>query len=63
MTKPAANLNQITLGQSEGEWQNLYSVTRQLINQEKNAREHLLNEGREKLGDRAGRTTVLKNAG
>ncbi len=56
--------NQITLGQSEEEiWQNLYSVTRQLINQEKNAREHLLNEGREKLGDRAGRAYgILKNA-
>jgi protein arginine kinase len=48
--------NQITLGQSEEEiWQNLYSVTRQLINQEKKAREQLLNEGREKLADRAGR--------
>jgi len=48
--------NQITLGQSEEEiWQNLYSVTQQLINQEKKAREQLLNEGREKLEDRAGR--------
>ena len=48
--------NQITLGQSEEEiWQNLYGVTRQLINQEKKAREQLLNEGREKLEDRAGR--------
>lgn len=48
--------NQITLGQSEEEiWQNLYGVTRQLINQEKKAREQLLNEGREKLADRAGR--------
>jgi len=48
--------NQITLGQSEEEiWQNLYGVTRQLINQEKKAREHLLNEGRERLGDRSGR--------
>ncbi len=56
--------NQITLGQSEEEiWQNLYSVTKQLINQEKNAREHLLNEGREKLGDRAGRAYgILRNA-
>ncbi len=56
--------NQITLGQTEEEiWQNLYSVTRQLINQEKSAREHLLNEGREKLGDRAGRAYgILKNA-
>lgn len=48
--------NQITLGQSEEEiWQNLYSVARQLINQEKKAREQLLNEGRERLADRAGR--------
>ena len=48
--------NQITLGQSDEEiWQNLYDVTRQLINQEKKAREHLLNEGRERLADRAGR--------
>lgn len=56
--------NQITLGQSEEEiLQNLYSVTSQLINQEKSAREHLLNEGREKLGDRAGRAYgILKNA-
>ena len=56
--------NQITLGQSEEEiWQNLYSVTSQLINQEKNAREHLLNEGREKIADRAGRAYgILKYA-
>jgi protein arginine kinase len=56
--------NQITLGQSEEEiLQNLYGVTSQLINQEKSAREHLLNEGREKLGDRAGRAYgILKNA-
>lgn len=56
--------NQITLGQSEEEiLHNLYSVTRQLINQEKNAREHLLNEGREKLADRAGRAFgILKYA-
>lgn len=56
--------NQITLGQSEEEiWQNLYSVTSQLINQEKNAREHLLNEGREKIADRAGRAFgILKYA-
>ena len=48
--------NQITLGQSEEEiWQNLSGVTRQLINHEKKAREQLLNEGREKLADRAGR--------
>lgn len=56
--------NQITLGQSEEEiWHNLYGVTKQLINQEKNAREHLLNEGREKLADRAGRAFgILKYA-
>ena len=56
--------NQVTLGQSEEEiWQNLYGVTRQLINQEKKAREHLLNEGRERLADRAGRAFgVLKYA-
>jgi protein arginine kinase len=56
--------NQVTLGQSEEEiWQNLYGVTKQLINQEKKAREHLLNEGREKLADRAGRAFgVLKYA-
>lgn len=48
--------NQITLGQSEEEiWQNLYGVAGQLINQEKKAREQLLNEGRERLADRAGR--------
>ncbi|MGI5875778.1 MAG: protein arginine kinase [Dethiobacteria bacterium] len=48
--------NQITLGQTEEEiWQNLYGVTRQLISQEKKAREHLLNKGRERLADRAGR--------
>ncbi len=56
--------NQITLGQSEEEiWQNLYGVTRQLINQEKKAREHLLNEGRERLADRAGRALgIMKYA-
>lgn len=56
--------NQITLGQSEEEIrQNLYGVTRQLIHQERMAREQLLNEGREKLADRAGRALgVLKHA-
>jgi protein arginine kinase len=48
--------NQVTLGQTEVEiWRNLYGVTKQLISQEKKAREHLLNKGREKLADRAGR--------
>ncbi len=56
--------NQVTLGQSEDEiWQNLYSVAQQLINQERKARELLLNEGREKLADRAGRAFgILKYA-
>jgi protein arginine kinase len=56
--------NQITLGHSEEEiWQNLYSVIRQLINQEKKARQQLLNQQREKLADRAGRAYgILKHA-
>ncbi|HAP32629.1 MAG TPA: protein arginine kinase [Firmicutes bacterium] len=56
--------NQITLGHSEEEiWQNLYNVIRQLINQEKKARQQLLNQQREKLADRAGRAYgILKHA-
>ena len=56
--------NQITLGQSEEEiWQNLYSVIRHLINQERKARQHLLNKQRDKLADRAGRAYgILKHA-
>ncbi len=56
--------NQITLGQSEEEiWHNLYSVTRQLINQERKGRQQLLNEQRDKLADRAGRAYgILKYA-
>ncbi|MEW5919944.1 MAG: protein arginine kinase [Bacillota bacterium] len=56
--------NQITLGQSEEEiWHNLYSVTRQLINQERKGRQQLLNEQRDKLADRAGRAYgILKHA-
>lgn len=59
-TEVAGNLvqisNQITLGQSEGEiLQNLYGVTRQIIEQEQKARQKLLNEKRDQLGDRAGR--------
>ncbi len=56
--------NQITLGQSEEEiWQNLYSVIRHLINQERKARQHLLNKERDKLADRAGRAYgILKHA-
>ncbi len=48
--------NQITLGQSETEiLQNLYGVTRQIIEQEQKARQKLLNEKRDQLSDRAGR--------
>ncbi len=56
--------NQITLGQSEEEiWQNLYSVIRHLINQERKSRQHLLNKERDKLADRAGRAYgILKHA-
>lgn len=56
--------NQITLGQSETEIvRNLYSVTRQIIEQEQNARQHLLNEGREHLADRVNRSLgILKHA-
>ncbi len=67
-TEAAGNLfqvsNQVTLGQSEDEiLQNLYSITGQLVKQEKNARELLLNEGREKVADRAGRAFgILMNA-
>ncbi len=56
--------NQITLGQSEGEiLQNLYGVTCQIIEQEKRARQILLNEGRDQLADRAGRAYgILANS-
>lgn len=56
--------NQVTLGQTEEEiWQNLYGVTNQIINQERAAREQLLNAGREKLADRVGRAYgILKYA-
>ncbi|MBS4021225.1 MAG: protein arginine kinase [Dethiobacter sp.] len=48
--------NQITLGQSEVEIvRNLYSVTKQVIEQEFQARQLLLNEGRERLADRVNR--------
>jgi len=52
--------NQITLGQSETEiLQNLYGVTRQIIEQEQKARQKLLNEKRDQLSDRAGRALGL----
>ncbi len=56
--------NQITLGQSETEiLQNLYGVTRQIIEQEQKARQSLLNESRDYLADRAGRALgLLTNA-
>ncbi len=56
--------NQITLGQNEKEIiRNLYVVARQLIDQEEEARQTLLNEGREGLADRAGRALgILSNA-
>lgn len=56
--------NQITLGQSETEiLQNLYGVTRQIIEQEQRARQKLLNENRDQLADRTGRAWgILTNA-
>lgn len=56
--------NQITLGQNEKEiLHNLEGVTRHIIEQEQQARQALLNEGQEKLADRAGRAFgILKHA-
>ncbi|RQD78102.1 MAG: protein arginine kinase [Candidatus Syntrophonatronum acetioxidans] len=56
--------NQITLGQKEKEIiRNIHVVARQLIEQEEAARQALLNEGRERLADRAGRALgILSNA-
>lgn len=52
--------NQITLGQSESEiTRNLYGVTKQVIEQELQARQLLLNEGREHLADRVNRSLGL----
>ncbi len=54
--------NQITLGRPESEiLRNLEGVTRQVIAQEQTARQALLNAGREKLADRAGRAQGLLN--
>lgn len=48
--------NQITLGQSEEEIvKNLYGVTRQIAEQEAQARQILLNEGRDRISDRVNR--------
>jgi len=56
--------NQITLGQSEDEIvRNLYGVTRQIIEQELQARQLMLNEGRDFLADRVSRALgLLKHA-
>lgn len=49
--------NQITLGQSEDEIvKNLYGVTRQIVEQEAQARQILLNEGRDRISDRVNRS-------
>ena len=56
--------NQITLGQSEDEIvRNLYGVTRQIVEQELQARQILLNEGRDRISDRVNRAFgVLSHA-
>ena len=56
--------NQITLGQSEQEIiRNLFSVTRQVIEQENAACQSLLNHNREKIADRGSRALgILKHA-
>lgn len=49
--------NQITLGQSEAEIvRNLSGVTRQIVEQEAQARQILLNEGRDRISDRVNRS-------
>lgn len=56
--------NQITLGLDEMEVvRNLYGVTKQIIEQELQARQLLLNEGRDRLSDRVNRAFgILKHA-
>jgi protein arginine kinase len=56
--------NQITLGQSEEDIvSHLKGVTRQIIDQERAAREHLLNENREQIEDRVARSYgIMANA-
>jgi len=67
-TEAAGNLfqisNQVTLGHSETEIiQNLVSVTRQLLERERAARQALYKERREQLEDRIGRSYgILKHA-
>ncbi|NLZ94096.1 MAG: protein arginine kinase [Firmicutes bacterium] len=56
--------NQITLGQSQEEIvKNLFGVTRQIVEQEAQARQVLLNEGRDRISDRVNRAYgVLSHA-
>ncbi|MDW7651133.1 MAG: protein arginine kinase [Bacillota bacterium] len=56
--------NQITLGQTEDEIvKNLFGVTRQIVEQELQARQILLNEGRDRISDRVNRAFgVLSHA-
>ena len=54
--------NQVTLGQTEDEIiNNLYSVIRQVIEQEQNARQNLLDKNRASLADKAWRALGLLN--
>lgn len=67
-TEAAGNLfqisNQVTLGHTENEIiQNLVSITRQLLQQERTSREALYKERREQLEDRIGRSYgILRHA-
>ncbi|NLM52139.1 MAG: protein arginine kinase [Firmicutes bacterium] len=56
--------NQITLGQAEEEIiKNLYGVTKQIVEQESQARQVLLNESRDQLADRVNRSFgILRHA-
>lgn len=54
--------NQVTLGHREEEiLRNLEGVTRQIVEQEQSARQNLLNNGRERIADRAWRAYGLLN--
>ncbi|MCF8012705.1 MAG: protein arginine kinase [Clostridiales bacterium] len=67
-TEPVGNLfqisNQVTLGHSEEEIvQNLVSVTKQLLDQERTAREALYDDRKEYMEDKIGRSYgILKNS-
>ena len=56
--------NQLTLGQAEEEIiKNLYGVTKQIVEQESQARQVLLNESRDQLADRVNRSFgILRHA-